>query len=272
VNYAASKTRLSADLVALGLRPGATVLVHSSMRAFRPLRVEAVVGALLDVIGADGTLMVPTQTAWNSTSSPGFRRATAGLTERQIAEYRAGLPAFDRLTTPSAGMGILAEYVRTLPGAARSSHPQTSFAAVGARARDLTSVHDLDCHLGPRSPIGALCDAGGVVLHLGTGFGVSTVFHLAEYLYRDLPTRDYECRVERGWISFPDIPLDDSDFIRLGEDFEHASVLVTRGAIGPAQALLFPARDAVEYAVDWMRRERGAGGAESAASVPLPQG
>lgn len=260
MNSAASKARLSAGLEALGLRPGATVLVHSSMRAFKPFRVETVADVLLDVIGVDGTLMVPTQTAWNSASSPAFRRATAGLTERQVAEYRAGLPAFDRLTTPSAGMGILAEYIRTLPGAARSGHPQTSFAAVGALARDLTAVHDLDCHLGPRSPLAALRDAGGLILHLGTGFGVSTVFHLAEYRYRELPTRVYECRVERGWISFPDIPLDDSDFTRLGEDFERASGLVIRGAVGPARALLFPARAAVEYAVGWMRRERGAGG------------
>jgi aminoglycoside 3-N-acetyltransferase len=259
------RARLRADLETLPVQPGATVLVHASMRAVKPHQGSAatVVAALLDVLGPDGTLVVPTQTAWNSTSSPHFRAATEGMSPRQIAAHRAALPAFDPLTSPAHGMGALAEYVRTMTGAQRSAHPQTSFAAVGERAGELTRVHRINCHLGAESPLGALYESAGMVLHLGTGYGVSTIFHLAEYLYCALPLRTYECRLADsaggdgdGWIRFTDIPLYDGDFARLGRDFEAATGGVRRGPVGSAEALIFPAQDAVRYAVKWMRRTR----------------
>jgi aminoglycoside 3-N-acetyltransferase len=280
----ADRGQLGADLRALPLPRGATVLVHASLSKVRPDRGAAavVVDALLDVVGPEGTLLVPTQTTWNSTSSPHYRNAIAGMTAQQVAAYRAALPGFDLAATPSYGMGTLAEYVRTIPGSLRSPHPQTSFAAIGRRARELTAMHSVTCHLGARSPLGALFRSHGVVLHLGTEYNVSTVFHLAEYLYANLPTRTYECRIavprqrggesipdgesianaesisEDGWISFADIPLDDSDFPQLGRDFESDIGTVRRHPVGGAEALLFPVRDAVRYAVDWMRRMRRA--------------
>lgn len=177
---------------------------------------------------------------------------------------------FDPSSTPSSSMGILAEYVRTMPGAVRSAHPQSSFAAVGDRGSDLMRVHDLDCHLGERSPLGALYEAHASVLHLGTSYEVSTIFHLAEYRQPNQPLHSYECRVAEtgtnpnmeanqtgdGWIVFQDIHLDDSDFGRLGADFERQTGRVHRNAVGNADALLFPARAAVDYAVGWMARER----------------
>jgi aminoglycoside N3'-acetyltransferase len=48
-----TRRSLAGDLRALGLPVGAVVLVHSSL--------SAAARALLDVIGADGTLVVPTQ-------------------------------------------------------------------------------------------------------------------------------------------------------------------------------------------------------------------
>src|SRR5205807_10651675 len=121
------------------------------------------------VLGPAGTIVVPTYTSWNSTSSRAYMAAVADLDHDQAAAYRRSLPAFDPHTTPSSGMGALAETVRTLRGAHRSTHPQTSFAAVGRYARALTAIHDLGCHLGPRSPLGALYEHGALVLLLGVG-------------------------------------------------------------------------------------------------------
>ena len=59
---------LGSDLRALGLAAGDTVLVHSSARSlgFAAGGSQAVVQALLDVLGPSGTLVVPTHTPDNN--------------------------------------------------------------------------------------------------------------------------------------------------------------------------------------------------------------
>ncbi len=49
------------DLLALGVRPGGVLLVHSSLRSLGPLPggAESVIRALLAVLGPDGTLLMP---------------------------------------------------------------------------------------------------------------------------------------------------------------------------------------------------------------------
>jgi len=176
------------------------------------------------------------------------------------------MPGFDPASTPSAGMGILAEYLRTRPSAKRSSHPQTSFAAIGPRASACVSVHDLDCHIGERSPLGWLYAAGAAILLLGVGYSACTAFHLAEYrLPGELPRRRYHCftgeggtRVER---EFTDIALDDSDFAALGAELESAAGRDTtyglrKGQVGSAACRLVPLRTAVDFACSWLEIHR----------------
>ena len=103
---------------------------------------------------------------------------------------------FDPATTPCPTMGALAECVRTTPGAVRSTHPHTSFAALGPRAAELLADHDPHCHLGERSPLGALYAAGAHVLLFRVGFEACSAFHLAEYRLRPAPPpRAYSVRV-----------------------------------------------------------------------------
>lgn len=255
--------QLSADFERLGVPEGAVVLVHASLRRIRPDGGGAatVAAALLGVLGGAGTIVVPAQTTWNSTSSPSYRAATSGLAASEIAAYRRGISAFDPRTTPSWLMGAFAEHVRCMPGATRSSHPQSSFAAVGALASEVTALHPPECHLGERSPLGALYDKDGWVLHLGTDFRVATIFHLAEYRQPAASRRRYEAKVTHpsgvdGWIAFDDIELDDGDFAQLGADFEERCGTVRRGPAGSTEAIFYPARAAADYAVEWMRRER----------------
>jgi aminoglycoside 3-N-acetyltransferase len=261
VNTGSDRRILAAQLERLGLAAGDTVLVQASMRRVAPGDGQAatVVNALLEVLGPTGTLVVPTYTAGNSTTSRTYKAAVANLGPDQTElDYRRSLPAFDPRTTPSSGVGALAETVRTLPGARRSSHPQTSFAAVGALAGPLTAIHDLDCHLGPRSPLGALYEARATALLLGVSYDVCTVFHLAEYRYAARPKRRYECRIAGwpgdGWTSFDDIDLDDSEFASIGTAWEAAGGPVRVGQVGGAEARLFAIRDAVQRAQAWLTR------------------
>lgn len=250
---------LAGELTALGVRPGSVLLVHASIRSVGAA-LQAVQTALRDVLGPEGTLVVPTFTAGNSDASPAYQGHTRSMSERQLTEYRAQMPPFDATSTPSEGMGVLAESVRLSPGAARSAHPQTSFAALGARAAELTADHDQTCHLGPSSPLALLEQAGADVLLLGVGFEVCSSFHLAEYRLPEPVRREYRCVVlhegERQWTSFEDVALDDSDFDALGADFEGLEPVVRAGPVGKAHARLFPLAAAVEFATGWLSGKR----------------
>ncbi|MFI6406921.1 aminoglycoside N(3)-acetyltransferase [Streptomyces sp. NPDC050548] len=246
------------------MRPGATLLVHASSRRVGPA-ADALPGALLDALGPDGTLVVPTFTAGNSDSSPAYRQRVRGMTDRQRADHERDMPPFDPARTASQGMGWLAETVRRRPDAVRSAHPQTSFAAVGARAAELMADHDEECHLGENSPLARLFSAGAQVLLVGVGYEVCSAFHLAEYRIADPPRREYRCVVlrdgRRAWISYKDVDLDDRDFGALGAAYEaHDAALASRalrhGRLGDADARLLPLRAAVEFAVGWLSGNR----------------
>ncbi|MEV5209141.1 AAC(3) family N-acetyltransferase [Micromonospora sp. NPDC053740] len=256
------RLRLADDLRALGVRPGACLLVHCALRRVGPLThgPATLAGALRDVLGPAGTLLVPTQTDGNSTTSRAHLAATARMDRAQRERYEAALPGWDRRTTPSQRMGALAEYVRCAPGAVRSDHPQTSFAALGPQARQLTDNHDLTCHLGERSPMGELYAADGQILLLGLGYEACTALHLAEYrLPVPPPLRDYQCfRLVDGRrvrLDFRALDLDDRDFPAVGATLDETP-LVRHGRVGRASARLLPVRATVDFAIDWFNVHR----------------
>ncbi|SIM50971.1 aminoglycoside N(3)-acetyltransferase [Micromonospora cremea] len=259
--------RLTADLAAVGVRAGQDLLVHCSMRRIGPVvgGPATLLAALRRVAGPDATVVVPAHTVGNSTTGPAFRAATSGLNAAGRAAYEAGLTGFDPATTPSEGMGILAEYVRQQPDAARSGHPITSFAALGRRAVEFTEIHDLDCHLGERSPLGNLFTAGAAVLLLGVGYARCTALHLAEYRPEARrpagppPERMYRCYVlvggRRERRDFRAPLLDASDFPEIGAAME-ACLPVGRGLVGAAPSRLLDLRVAVDFATTWMAGHR----------------
>jgi hypothetical protein len=128
-----TKESLVADFVALGLRPGTIVMVHSSLGRIGwteggPL---AVITGLLDVLGLDGTLAMPAE-------SP------------QLADP-AGQDVFDPPTTPTT-MGAIPEAFRSCAGTRRSHHPLVSVCANGRHAREITAEHALEFCEGRGTP------------------------------------------------------------------------------------------------------------------------
>lgn len=172
------------DLRALGLGRGDTVLVHSAMSriGYVPGGAPAVVDALLDVLGPQGTLAVP----------------TFPFNGSMLAYVRSD-PDFDLQATPSL-MGAITEEVRRRPGARRSLEPTHPVAALGPAAEYLVDDHvnaagPCDEHsplyrLTRPGPAGA---AGGFVLLLGVDFRNCTLLHTAEELSR-VPFVDFRTR------------------------------------------------------------------------------
>ena len=67
-NKPQSKTSIKKDLQALGLKSGDIILVHSSMSKIGWIagREIAVIEALLEVVGLQGTIVMPSFTGENS--------------------------------------------------------------------------------------------------------------------------------------------------------------------------------------------------------------
>ena len=253
------------DLRDLGVAPGRVLLVHASMRSIGWVRGGAptVVAALRQILGDDGTLVVPTGTADNSDTSRLYLARTAGMTPDEISRFRVALPAFDPVSTPSAGMGWIAECVRLMPGTIRSAHPQTSFAALGPQAHALMAGHAPDCHFGENSPLARLYQAGGAILLLGVGYQACSAFHLAEYRYvPDPPHRTYRCVIsdngQARWWEYRDVVLHDRDFAELGAEFDQTGRAVT-GRVGGADCRLASLPAAVDFAAEWLRKHRARG-------------
>ncbi|RAU23553.1 hypothetical protein CU669_00135 [Paramagnetospirillum kuznetsovii] len=119
--------------------------------------LEAHYRALLDLIGPEGTLVIPT--------------ANLNLCNTDIL--------FDPANTPSHNVGMLSEFIRRQPGVRRSMHPFESYAAVGSLAADI--IDDASRHaFGPESPEGRMAerDALSVSIGLYPRFSCSTMHHV----------------------------------------------------------------------------------------------
>ncbi|WP_030608742.1 aminoglycoside 3-N-acetyltransferase [Streptomyces sclerotialus] len=265
-----TRGRLRRDLTALGLTDGDLVMFHTRLSALGYVAggPGTVIGALADVVGERGTLMVTC--GWNDAPPYDFTDWPQAWQDALRAEH----PAYDPdLSEADHSFGRLPEALRRRPGAVRSRHPDASFAALGAAATELMADHPWDDPHGPGSPLARLVAMGGRVLLLGAPLDSLTLLHHAEAL-ADAPGKrfvDYEQPVmvdgERVWRRFHDIDSEDGAFdysavVPEGQwPFEViardmiAAGLGSHGLVGAAESHLFEAGDVVEFGVAWIERK-----------------
>jgi aminoglycoside 3-N-acetyltransferase len=258
-----TSSSLRRDFEALGVQRGMTLLVHSSMRAVGAVAggPQAVCVALLAAVGRYGNVVVPAFSIDNADPSHwGHRTVCAD----QLEAIGRDLPAYNKRFTPTYGMGAIAECMRSGPGARRSSHPETSFAAVGPDADYITRNHSLQ-RFGEESPLARLYDLKAHVLLIGVGFRRNTSFHLAEYRssYRGKRTGVRRLPVPIGrrlsWQEVDDVVFYEEDFETIGAGYLSHSDRVAYGQVGNASCMLFPQTEVVDYSYRWMDEFRALG-------------
>lgn len=275
-----TRQSIVADLRELGVKPGMTLLVHSSLSSLGWVcgGAQAVLLALKDATGESGTLVMP---AHSSALSDPAQWSNPPVPKHWWPEIREQMPAFDPEMTPTRQMGAIAELFRTLPGVLRSSHPQFSFAALGPQAESITANHQLDMGLGEGSPLARIYELGGYVLLLGVGHDSNTSIHLAEYrsasatLTGSTASNASKTIVEgapvmhqgqRTWKSIKNLDLNNDDFAEIGQALEQTNSndnqsaedvpTVRLGSVGNAQSKLIVQPKLVDFATKWMVNHR----------------
>jgi aminoglycoside 3-N-acetyltransferase len=252
---------LCQDLIQLGVQPGMTLLVHSSLSALGWVcgGPVAVLLALEQALGESSTLVMPAHSgdlsdpaAWENPPVP----------PAWWDIIREKMPAYVSDLTPTRGMGVIVETFRQQQGVKRSQHPQVSFVARGPKAEAIVARHQLDYGLGETSPLAKVYRLGGWILLLGVGHASNTSLHLAEYRAQYQGKREIENGApvysggHRTWVKIKDIDLQTEDFEQIGKDYLTETGKVSSGKVGLADAQLIPQPDLVDYAVKWIERHR----------------
>lgn len=235
---------LTTALRDLGLESGDTVLVHSSLRRLGPVEggADGVIDALLAVVGAEGTVAVPTHT-WDT--------------------VRAHQPVFHQLYSPSI-VGTLTNVFRQRREAIRGLHPTHSVAAIGRRATEMVEGHERDATpCSWTSPYGRLAAWGGKILLVGVGLDVCTFFHGCEewagcpWLFTKEQESLYSIMADGAAIpvpSFRHAGPNPRRYPALETPLREIGALVSRH-LGHCQLSLLDARKAADWLVAALRQE-----------------
>ena len=235
-------------------------MVHSSLSRLGYVAggAHAVVLALLDAVGPDGTIVMPTHSG--DLSDPATLEQ-APVPEAWWDTIRSAMPAFDPVLTPTRRMGAIVECFRRLPDV-----PQRASDHLDRRARPAGHDHHrsppLAFGLGEASPLARLYELDADVVLLGVDHANNTSLHLAEYR-ADYPNKAWTVTHaspvlidgHRSWTTYDDLEADDSDFVPLGESFASTGK-ENRGVVGAGVGRIMRRRDIVDYAVDWMEGHR----------------
>jgi aminoglycoside 3-N-acetyltransferase len=165
------------DLKRLGVQPGDSILVHTSLKRVGYLEdgPTAFIHALAEAVGPTGTVLFPCLTGRREDSAE-------------------NPPAFSARSTPTTLVGIVPETAWRIPNAIRSSHPTHSVAAIGSRAEWFCADHEKcasPCGMG--SPYHKLATSAGKILLVGCSPSSNTSLHMIEEIagvpYHLLPGR-----------------------------------------------------------------------------------
>jgi aminoglycoside N3'-acetyltransferase len=254
---------IRAGLVELGIAAGDVLLVHSAVGTLARAASAAaasrdslgygsdILRMLLELLGPDGTLMMPTAPAIT-----GYDMATRG-------------EVFDPAATP-AGTGLLPNLLLAMPGAVRSPVPWQNAAAVGRHAAMLMADHlrSAPYAMGPGSPWHKLNELGAKVALIAVDHDRSSTVHVVENsrpldyprpVFFDKP-HQFRYRAADGSIGtvgslLHAVRWQDGDIVRFARHVGERHGIYRRAAIGRTAIIGFRAKDQYDAFLAEMRRD-----------------
>lgn len=175
-------------LISMGIKKGDTIIVHSAFAELRRfgLTPEEIIEELLQLIGADGNLIMP--------AIPILRNQPALLDRFKLSNY-SKVPLYD-VNKTRCWTGALAQCLLKKQGSLRSRSPLNSMVVFGPNAKelvrnDLFSHESLPC--GQNSVLALSLKFNTKMLFLGVDEVHSmTMIHVAEDLYiREWPVNNW---------------------------------------------------------------------------------
>jgi aminoglycoside 3-N-acetyltransferase len=228
---------LGKALAQIGVRRGSVLMVHAGLSRFGYMRggSAAVIAALREALGPEGTLAMPAHSVAVLGASP-----------------------YNPRTSPST-VGAVTEHFRRQPGVLRSAHPTHSVCALGPAAQDLLAGHRADgAALSREGFWGKLYDLNGDVLLL-CPIRSATIFHVGE-TWTGVPQAPLVVHTEsdngrRRAFTIPSAPWHVDHFEPL-----LAAPLLASGALrqmqfGEAPLYLGSARAMIDISVEANRRD-----------------
>jgi len=174
---------LANDFRKLGVRAGATVMLHASVRAVGEVAggPDAIHLALKSALSAEGTLMM-------YASCPRYydEVGRGNLTVEQEHQLLEKLPVFDPLTARSdRDNGTLVEFLRTYPNS-RVNHHVVRFVFWGKQTEYLISGQPWNYAFGANSALERFLKLEGKIVLLGSDHDAVTFLHYVEHV-ADIP-------------------------------------------------------------------------------------
>jgi len=232
----------------IGIEDSMNLMVHSSLSQIGWVigGAQSVVRALIESIGENGTLVMPSATPnclhpedWEPPATPDW-----------IPRIVDHLPVFDMDTTPTS-MGAIPEAFRTWPNTLRSNHPINSVCARGKIAREIVQQHNLEFSEGRNTPYEKVYENAFKVFLLGVGFDRCTMLHFAEFRSKHKRTTTSRFPMakdgSREWISVPDMGNDNgTHFPGIGQLYmrQHG---ISAQKVAHADAILVDVKSLVDF-------------------------
>lgn len=241
-----SKQEILQQLETLGVQKGMVLLVHANMQRLGYIvgGAQALIEALMEAVGYEGTLVVPTFTP--QLLDPACLNTSIAREYWKEIRYNA-LPFDKKLTAPNDSDIFAMQFLRN-DGVIRSYHPLYSFASWGKYAKVICNRHPLHFGLSKDSPLGKIVEFNGNVVLLGCDYTECTMFHLARYMNEQTPIRLISAPIINNkktmWKDMLDLDYQTKNFPEIGEVIEERNLIKTT-YIGNTKCKMFSSRETI---------------------------